>query len=404
MRTWFSLPLVLGALAWLGAPAATGQQRDPPIPVPSYGTDPNPHPVRPVFISGKVVLDDGSAPLQPIKIERLCGVALRLESLTNSKGRFRIEVGRNQTTLDASENPVGLIRDRGPGTQPVVMRLPGMQPERRLLGCELRVTLPGFRPESVPLRNIHYLDTTDIGTLVLHRIAKVDGLTVSATLALAPKDAKKAFERGQEAVTKRNTDEAQKNFQRSVELYPAHAAAWYELGKIQEQRDHGDEALKSYEQAIAADSKFIPPYLRVAALAMRASKWREVADYSEQVLKLDPVDYADVYYVDSVAQLELNNVDDAEKRAREAIRLDSTKELVRACYILGLAQARKHDFAAAALSLRTFLENATAEDKTELIRNQLVQAEHAADEQASQRRRSEPPASQAPTSDPPLSR
>ena len=144
--------------------------------------------------------------------------------------------------------------------------------ESSLFGCEIRAALAGFRSDNVPLMNIHYLDNPDIGTIILHRVAKVDGLTVSATLALAPKDAKKAFEKGQEALGKRNPDEAQKNFQKAVEIYPRHAAAWFELGKIQEQRDHTEEARKAYEQSIGADSKYVPPHQRLAAMAFKIGR------------------------------------------------------------------------------------------------------------------------------------
>ena len=48
----------------------------------------------------------------------------------------------------------------------------------------------------VSLSNIHYMDNPDIGTIILHRLGKVDGLTVSVVSALAPKDARKAYEKG----------------------------------------------------------------------------------------------------------------------------------------------------------------------------------------------------------------
>ena len=410
MHTRLAALLALFCGIWFAAPAASGQQPSPGGGNPGTstnpggtrsrpslgGNDPGISTQRPIFVSGKVVLDDGTTPLEPIRIERVCGTSARAEAFTDRKGRFSFEIGRNQEFQDASESPFDSLA--GGGGNPDYIRggggLSNRAPtERSLYGCEIRAALAGFRSDAVPLTNVHYLDNPDLGTLVLHRIAKVDGLTVSATLALAPKEARKAFEKGQEAVTKRNPDEAQKNFEKAVELYPRHAAAWYELGKIQEQRDHPDEARKSYEQSIVADPKYIPPHERLAVIALRESKWRELADHSEQVLKLDPIDYADVYYMDSVAQFQLNHYDLAEKQAREAIRLDSTKKIIRAYYILGLTQAQKHDFTASAQSLRTFLDGA-GDQGTDFIRNQLAQVEQAAAEQA-QPQSSPAPASQS---------
>ena len=43
-------------------------------------------------------------------------------------------------------------------------------------------------------------ESADIGRLVLHRMGQVEGLTISATSAMAPKDAQKAYEKGHEKV------------------------------------------------------------------------------------------------------------------------------------------------------------------------------------------------------------
>src|SRR5205809_1079104 len=59
--------------------------------------------------------------------------------------------------------------------------------DRRLWGCELRAALVGFRSDVIQLDTIHYMDNPEIGTILLHRMAKVDGLTISVVSALAPK-------------------------------------------------------------------------------------------------------------------------------------------------------------------------------------------------------------------------
>ena len=64
---------------------------------------------------------------------------------------------------------------------------------------------------------------------VLHYFGNVQGLTTSATSALAPKDAKRAFERGTKALDSNKPDEAQKELQKAVDLYPRYAEAWSEI-------------------------------------------------------------------------------------------------------------------------------------------------------------------------------
>jgi hypothetical protein len=68
--------------------------------------------------------------------------------------------------------------------------------ERDLFSCELRASLPGFRSDVVSLANRRFMDNPEVGTIVLHRLGNVEGLTISATTMAAPKDAKKAYDKG----------------------------------------------------------------------------------------------------------------------------------------------------------------------------------------------------------------
>ena len=76
--------------------------------------------------------------------------------------------------------------------------------ERDLMGCELRATLAGFRSDIVSLNGRRAMDNPDVGVIILHRMANVEGFTYSGTSAFAPKDAKKAYDKGREAVKKRS--------------------------------------------------------------------------------------------------------------------------------------------------------------------------------------------------------
>ena len=335
---------------------------------------------RPIFISGKVALSDGTAPSEPVKIERVCNGSPRLEARTDRKGRFSFQLGQNLEFQDASANGQdgfggGFGAPRGPG-----FGSNSSLRDNNLFGCELRATLPGYRSDPVSLANIHYLDNPDLGTIILHPIAHVDGLTVSATTALAPKDARKAYEKGLEAAGKKNPDEAQKDFEKAVAVYPKYAAAWFALGQINEQRDHGEEARKAYDQSIAADSKFVPPYERLSFMALKESKWQELADTTDHMLQLNPYDYPSGYYLSSVANLQLQHLDVAEKNAREAIRLDPLKKNARVHYVLGLILAQKREFTASAESLQTFLNADPSAPDADIVRKQLEKVEAAAKE------------------------
>jgi Flp pilus assembly protein TadD len=358
-----------------GIPNTTGGSTAPgsTVPFPDPGSS-----QRPIFLSGKVVLSDGSPLPDRARIERVCNGTPRLEGYTDRKGRFSIDLGHSTEMPDASSmgTPEGVSGRGAPGGTSRGALAPSP-----LWGCDLRASLPGYQSDRLPLSTIHYMDNPDVGTIILHPVAKVDGLTVSVTSALAPKDARKAYEKAHEALLKKNPDDAQKDFEKAVELYPKYSSAWYELGALNEQRDHFEEARKDYQQAIANEPKFLQPYERLGWLWLRDSKWQELADETVQWLKLDPANSPDAYYLNSVANLQLQHFDVAEQQVREAIKLDAAGKNPRAHYVLGLALAQEHKYSDSADSFRTFLVASPHAKDADVVREQLSQVEAAAKEQ-----------------------
>jgi hypothetical protein len=72
----------------------------------------------------------------------------------------------------------------------------------RMMNCELRANVPGFTSDTVDLFNRRTSDNPDVGTLVLHRMAGVEGSSISVTSMMAPKAAAKAYERGLQSLLK----------------------------------------------------------------------------------------------------------------------------------------------------------------------------------------------------------
>jgi tetratricopeptide (TPR) repeat protein len=335
-------------------------------------TNPSPFPndSRPIFLTGKVVMSDGSAMPGPAVIQRVCNGNPHSEGYTDSKGQFSIQLGQEQgITPDASETE---SRSRL-STNPNV----GFS-ESKMQNCEIRASLAGFRSDVVSLATRRYMDNPDLGSIVLHRMSNVEGLTVSATSSLAPKDARKAYEKGLEAMKKEKIDDAQKEFEKAVAAYPKYAAAWFELGRVYEQRDHVDEARKAYNESIAADSKYVNPHERLYMLAFKEAKWQDLADITDHVLRLNPYDFPDAFYYNSVANLQLNKLDLAEKSAREAVKLDTAHRNPRTIYVLGLILGRKQDFTGSAEYLRVYLSGLPVGKDADRVRQQLSEVEKSA--------------------------
>ncbi len=377
-----------------GTPGIPGGRNTPgnvPFPGQQGQTQPGaqqyPQMPRPIFLSGKVVLDDGTPPQEPVVIERVCNGRPRPEGYTDTKGRFSFQVGQNTAMMaDASYDGMGSSGYGTPGIpggrgMTAGSRNQGMGSMgdmglgRDLSMCELRAVLPGFRSDTVNLANHRSLDDPNVGTIVLHRLGNVEGTTISATSLQAPKDAKKAYQKGKDALKKNKAEEAEKHFQKAVDLYPKYAVAWYELGVLQQKSQKPEDARKSYQQALAADSRLILPYLQLSMLAVQEKKWEEVVETTNRAVKLDPVDFPQAYFFNSVANYYLRRMDAAEKSAREAQKLDTEHRYPKINHVLGVILAEKRDYPAAVEQMRSYLKFSPDAQDAETVKKQLVELE-----------------------------
>lgn len=333
-----------------------------------------------MFLSGKVVLDDGTPPPESVMIERICNGVIRPEGYTDSKGRFSFELGRNSNMfMDASTSgpgEFGGIPGSASSTRQQQTGMGGVR-ERDLMGCELRASLPGFRSDIVNLAGRRFLDNPDVGTMILHRLGNVEGLTISATSMAAPKDAKKALDKGRESLKKNKLEDAQKNFEKAVEIYPKYAVAWYELGAVQDRLKNGDGAKKSFGEALNADAKYISPYEGLAQIAAREQKWQEVADITDRMIRLNPVDFPRAFFYNAVAKLNLQKLDEAEKSASRLLEMDPQHRIPKAEHVMGIILAQKQDLPGAAVHIKKFIEVAPPGTDLDLAKKQLDQIEKA---------------------------
>jgi tetratricopeptide (TPR) repeat protein len=336
---------------------------------------------QPLFVSGRVALEDGTAPPEPVIIETVCNGMPHGEGYTDTKGYFGIELGsRNNIVQDASEynsaSDMGIPTPASPGANALTTgSIPGAaanDPERRYMGCDLQAKLVGYRSQQIPLTGRRPLDDPNIGTILLHRMSQgEDGQTISAVSLAAPKDAKKAYEKGMDALKKKKWDEAEKNFEKAVEVYPKYATAWYELGMLQMGQSKPDMASSYFKRALECDSKFLKPYLQMANLHMMAKRWQDLADVTEKTVKLDPFSYPQAYFFNSVANYNLHNFEAAEKSGLEAERLDTRHVFPRVLYLLGLVDIQKKEYEDASKRFKAYLKLEPTADDAATVRSQI---------------------------------
>ena len=289
-------------------------------------------------LTGKVSLDDDTQPDDAIVIEFACRGSVRSSVAADAKGRFSLPLSPADSQASASRGMSGNIS------------------AQHLDGCQLRAVLTGYRSDVIDLSKRETGDKPDVGAIVLHRDAHVEGVLYSATTADAPKDARKAMAKARDLIRDKKNDAAQEELKRAIRLYPKYAAAMFELGRLYETLNQNPEARKTYEGALAADPKYVRPLERLMMLAGLEGKSDEVATLSSRLIALDPNGFPVAYLSSAIANVNLGNWDAGEKSAVELIRLDTEHRFPKCEQILGVILAQKQKWAESAVHLRRFLE------------------------------------------------
>lgn len=246
---------------------------------------------------------------------------------------------------------------------------------RDLMVCELRASLPGFRSDTISLAGRQLFDNPNVGTIVLHRLGKAPAGRISITTMKAPKDARKAYERGVNLQKKQQPAEAAEEFAKAVALYPQYADALVRLGEIRADQGRNEEATTLLQRAIDADPRLIPPYFDLALIAGHKQEWQRMADLSDRALALNAYQYPVAYYFNAVANYNLHKLDVAERNARTAQRLDSQHHIPKIHLVLANILLRRNDFAGAAEQLRSFLKYVPSGEDATMARELLGQTE-----------------------------
>jgi tetratricopeptide (TPR) repeat protein len=337
---------------------------------------------RPIYISGKVVMEDGSPVSPNITIERICGGIPKTVAYTDSNGRFSFSWSdRSMIVTDASDagsGRAGSSNSGGFGSSQSAGGANSLAADpfgSRMMNCELRANLAGYTSDAVSLFNRKSADSPDIGAIVMHRIAGVEGLSISVTSMNAPKEAKKAYEHGLQSLLKNKPADAAKDFEKAVAIYSKYADAWVSLGKLRIEQQAIEPARAALLKAMEADPKLVAPYIELGLLAAKDANWQESGKYLDRAVELDPADFPRAWYADAVANYNLKRYDAAEKSAREAVKLDPRHANPRSGYLLGLVLAEKRDYAGAAAELSAYVKLAPNAPDLAQVKDQLVQIE-----------------------------
>jgi hypothetical protein len=338
-----------------------------------------------MFLQGRVATNDGTPVPNNVMVERVCNNRVRQEVYASPHGDFSMQLGsRVDSFLDASGDRTSQY---GAASKDSVMGIP----RRELTNCELRASASGFHPRVISLLELDaFGSSVDVGVIVVQRGTKIEGMTLSATPYKAPKDARRAYEKGLQAERNGKLADARKYFETAVEIYPSFANAWFQLGTVLQNENQKDAARKAYTQATTLDTRFLLPYLSLASMAYQTGNWTEVLNLTGHILDLDPLNhaavtgyildldpltYTEVYFYNAVANYKLNKIEDAEKSGLKAEHLDLRTHFPQVHLLLAEIFARKNNYALAIEEIQTYLALAPHAKDADQVREQLAKLE-----------------------------
>jgi hypothetical protein len=332
-----------------------------------------------IVVAGSVVMDDGSPVPTTTSIERVCFGRSRKEANVAVDGSFGFRLGANNAVVGDATDPARPDQS-GSGSSQLSASWTRADPSpwAGITGCELRAVLSGHRSSVIYLKGGETVGQVNVGTIVLHPQSRITGTTVSVTTLRAPKAAKKEYERAEREIRQDRVEQAEKHLRAAVAAFHDYAEAWFALGLIYERRLRVDEAHRMFNRALEADEKFVSPYIELARLAGVERKWQEVADLTDRVLTLNPLDIPEGFYFSALANFNLGRPEAAELSARKAQRLDSQHRYPNSHLLLAEILRQRQDYVGEAEQLRSYLQYAPTAAAADGARARLAELDRAA--------------------------
>jgi len=297
-----------------------------------------------VIVTGKVTMEDGSAPPFTVGVEQVCSdiQGSAPGPITNKKGEF-------------------------------IWRME-FDPVTRTRSCWIQATHPGYvsSRQDISAINVTSHDPTfTLPVLVLSR-AVPEPYTISVNEGNLGGKPKSLFNAAMKAADAGNMAEAGRQLEAASEAAPKNAQIWHALGIVDERLDKNADARKAYERAIENDPKLLPPYVTLTRVSLKTKDWQKASETADALIKADTKHiYTEIYLHKAVALYELKDLAGAETSVREAIRLDPAHKRPRAEYVLGRILEAKGDLAGAKEHMDQYLKLEPAPLDVDLVRGHL---------------------------------
>jgi len=312
------------------------------------------------YLSGKVASDDGGEIGNAEITVRCQGETLQVAH-PDPSGSFRFALG--------TETWSG-ITDTSMSTAPSMAG----PPKSDAFACEIRVSAAGFVSQSLEmLQGSTSGFTTDFGTIVLHRVERIEEDLLSAKSASAPPKARSAYADGLKAARQGNWKKAAMDFAKATAIDRDFAAAWSNLGWVQMILGDDTGAEVSLENAIQADSKLPSAYEALSEIATRKQRWSEVIRMTGKAVLLDPLHSARMWLLRCVAQYTQKDINGAMESASRGLISDRQHKFPRLELLDAQILLDKQDLPGALSHLQSYLAISPRASDADVIRQKMNQ-------------------------------
>lgn len=152
----------------------------------------------------------------------------------------------------------------------------------------LVVKADGFKPYQQEIDLGYTTDVYFVNIMLTPISAVVRRPPPALTDLQAPKDARKAFAKGRQALDQRNPKKAEHYLESAVEIYPCYARAQTDLGLTLSTLRQFEAAEKALRKAIACDPGFLDSYTMLGQLLNAETHYAESETVLEEGLRLSP--------------------------------------------------------------------------------------------------------------------
>ena len=191
-----------------------------------------------------------------------------------------------------------------------------------------------------------------------------ENFTSAADLRV-PSGARKSFDKGVDAMQKRDFQKAADLFQKAINVYPEYDAAFDNLGVALMSLGQADKARAAFERAVQLNDKNPDADRNYARILIKEQQYAQAKEYLQKALMTEPQDLASLTLL-AITQFKTRDFDGAIQSAGKVHELSHQNYAI-VHYIAGRAYENKHNLQSATAEYQTYLkENPNGPEATQV--------------------------------------